>query len=419
MRLSVQPAGRITALVLQACAVFAFLFTASPSAHAQAVIEEAPATYTGAMGCPSGSFLDIGRGDCWSCPPNAPARTIFAVTSADACEAPLHEEFRRATGPKNPTGLIHTDCQPGWFLDIGLGKCYSCNGYNRTAYPISNPRACSRLVPARRARAKLERASAYCPPGSFQHLLTGRCYSCPPDMDRNLRTGADPSTFNACSLTEAGKARRLGLAKAEELAPQMVQAMLASLTLSNDSSTTTRLKNHDDALAADAERATGANPCALDAFNTWSLGGTADVNAIIGAALDTGMAVDIRKPAREGRTPQRNAYWYGAVSYSIGLNAGGSAGVNYGCWIDDNNHIGGDYHGFVFDPLEIGELATALKAAKGGEHLKDAFKTSGASLAFGVWFDYDWRFLGVTMTPAYGRGISIGGYSKGTTLQIP
>jgi hypothetical protein len=131
------------------------------------------------------------------------------------------------------------------------------------------------------------------------------------------------------------------------------------------------------------------------------------------------MAVDIRKAAREGSTQQRNAYWYAAGSYSFGPNAGASAGVNYGCWVDDNNDLGGDYHGFAFDVLEIAKLGAALKAAKGGEHVKDAFSKSGASLAFGVWFDYDWRFLGVTLTPAYGRGISIGGYSKGSTLQIP
>ena len=131
------------------------------------------------------------------------------------------------------------------------------------------------------------------------------------------------------------------------------------------------------------------------------------------------MAVDIRKAAREGSTPQRNAYWYADGSWSLGLNAGASAGVTYGCWVDDNNNLGGDYHGFSFDVWDVGQLAIALKAAKGGEAVKEAFSKSGASLAFGVWFDYDWRFLGVTMTPAYGRGLSLGGYSKGGSIQFP
>jgi hypothetical protein len=250
-------------------------------------------------------------------------------------------------------------------------------------------------------------------------MLSGKCYSCPEFYDRNLRTGADPSTFNACTLTDAGIARELGLAKAEELAPQLADAMLASLTISNDKSTATRLNSRDNALAADTKQKTGANPCVLDAFNTWSLGGGGGANAVIGGAAETGMAVDIRKPAREGAIPQRNAYWYSAFSYSIGPNVGASAGLSYGCWVDNNNGIGGDYHGFAFDVFEIGKLASALRAARGGEYVKDAFSKSGASLAIGVWFDYNWRFLGITLTPAYGRGISLGGYSKGTTVQIP
>jgi hypothetical protein len=312
------------------------------------------------MGCPAGSFLDIGRGDCWSCPSATPARTIFPVTGADACERPLREEFKRAIGPRNPTGLIGTDCQKGWFLDIGHGKCYSCQGFNRTAYAVTDARACSRLVGVKRARATRTRDSAYCPEGSFQHLLTGRCYSCPEYYDRNLRTGDDPSKFNACTLTDAGIARERGLAKAEELAPQMADAMLAALSLSNDSSTTARLKAKDSALAADASQAAGANPCALDAFKTWSLGATAGADIIVGASGESGMAVDIRKAAREGATQQRNAYWYAAGSYSFGPNAGASAGVNYGCWVDDNNNLGGDYHGFAFDVLDIAKLGAAL-----------------------------------------------------------
>ena len=411
--------SRLAALALHVCAVAALVFSLPPPAYAQGIIREEPATFTGTMGCPAGSFLDIGRGDCWTCPSATPARTIFPVTSADACERPLGEEFRRATGPKNPTGLIGTDCQKGWFLDIGHGKCYSCEGYNRTAYAVTDARACSRLVGVKRARATLVRENAYCPAGSFQHMLSGKCYSCPEYYDRNLRTGDDPSKFNACTLTDAGIARERGLAKANELAPQMADAMIAALTLSNDSSTKARINAKDSALAADASQATGANPCVLDAFNAWTLGATAGADAIIGVAGESGMAVDIRKAAREGATQQRNAYWYASGGWSLGLNAGASAGASYGCWVDDNNALGGDSHGFTFDILEIGKLGVALKAAKGGEYVKDAFSKSGASLAFGVWFDYDWRFLGVTMTPAYGRGITIGGYSKGATLQIP
>jgi hypothetical protein len=412
--------SRLAALTRCISVAAAAFFTFPQASYAQvAAPREARATYTGTMGCPTGSFLDIGRSECWSCPTATPARTVFPVTGAEACERPLHEEFRRASGPKNPTGLIGTDCQPGWFLDIGHGKCYSCNGYNRTLHPVTHARACARMVGPTRSRATLVDANAYCPTGSFQHMLSGKCYSCPEYYDRNLLMGDDPSKFNACTFSNAGIARERGLAKLEELAPQMADAMIASLTLSNDSSTKARLNNKDSALAADASQAVGANPCGLDIFNTWSLGATAGADAVIGVTGETGMAVDIRKAAREGAAAQRNAVWYADGSWSLGLNAGASAGVNYGCWVDDNNDLGGDYHGFSFDVLDIGKLGVALKAAKGGEHVKDAFSKSGASLAFGVWFDYDWRFLGVSMTPAFGRGISLGGYSKGGTFQFP
>ncbi len=409
--------SRLSGLALPFCAVVAVSVILPLSASAQVTPRETPATFVGTMGCPSGSFLDVGRGDCWTCPASTPRRTVFPVTGNQACERLPYEEFRRARGPRNPTGLIRTDCDSGWFLDIGLGKCYTCDGYNRTLHPVTHARACARWVGVTRSAATRVGPHADCPDGSFQHMLSGRCYTCPEYYGRNLRMGDDPSQFNACTLSDAGIARELGLAKLEELAPQMADAMIAALTLSNDRSTATRIQDEDDALAAEASQKAGANPCVLDAFNSWTLGATFGGDAIIGAAGETGMAVDIRKPAREGSTEQRNAYWYAAGSWSLGLNAGAAGGVSYGCWLAENHELGGDSHGFSFDVLEIGQFSTALKAARGGEHVKDAFTKSGASLSFGVWFDYDWRFLGITLTPAYGRGITLGGYSKSGTFQ--
>jgi len=411
--------SRWSAVPLQFCGVLAVSVILPISASAQVTPRETPATFVGTMGCPGGSFLDIGRGDCWTCPASAPNRTVFPVTSDQACERPVREEFRRARGPRNPTGLIRTDCDRGWFLDIGLGQCYTCDGFNRTLHPVTHARACARWVGATRSRATRVGSHAPCPDGSFQHVLSGRCYTCPEYYDRNLRMGDDPSQFNACTLSNAGIARELALAKVEELAPQMADAMIAALTLSSDRSTARRIQDRDASLAREASQTVGANPCVLDAFNSWTVGGTVGGDAIIGGAGETGMAVDIRKRAREGSITQRNAHWYAAGSWSLGLSAGASGGLNYGCWLAENHRLGGDSHGYSFDILEIAQFGAALRAARGGEHVRDAFTKSGASLAFGVWFDYDWRFVGVTLTPAYGRGITIGGYSKGGTFQFP
>ena len=58
--------------------------------------------------------------------------------------------------------------------------------------------------------------------------------------------------------------------------------------------------------------------------------------------------------------------------------------------------------------------------AKELTNIKDAFKKGGVSVSLGVWFDVDnGDYLGFTITPAYGKGIGIGGYTKGSTVQVP
>jgi hypothetical protein len=164
-------------------------------------VAEVPAIYRGTTNCASlypGSFLDVGTAACWQCPSTHPNRTIFPVTSGQACERPATELFRRAAGPERPTGLIGTDCRSGWFLDIGKRACYSCSGYNRTAYPIDHARACSRAVPLAWTSAA-RRGAATCPAGSFRHGLTDRCYACPDGYFRNAVIADDLTKVNACS----------------------------------------------------------------------------------------------------------------------------------------------------------------------------------------------------------------------------
>ena len=169
-------------------------------AHAQS-ISEAPAMYRGEATCPTkfpGSFLDIGTAACWQCTSTHPRRTIFPVTGVQACERPAYEAFRRAGGPENPTGWLRTDCRSGWFLDIGKGKCYTCSGYNRTAYAVDHARACSKLVPISWASASRMGVEG-CPAGSFRNGLTASCYACPAGHSRNAVIADDLTKVNACT----------------------------------------------------------------------------------------------------------------------------------------------------------------------------------------------------------------------------
>ena len=188
-----------TAVLSVAVATAIGLAVASPS-QAQS-ITAAPAMYRGAATCPTkfpGSFHDIGTAACWKCDSTHPNRTIFPVNGARACERRPYEQFRRAGGPENPTGLLKTDCRRGWFLDIGKGKCYTCSGYNRTAFPVGHARACARLVPVSREGAT-RMGAAGCPSGSFRNGLTASCYACPAGHSRNAVIANDLTKVDACT----------------------------------------------------------------------------------------------------------------------------------------------------------------------------------------------------------------------------
>jgi hypothetical protein len=179
---------------------FAASFACASPVIAQ-LATDVPAVYRGGATCPTkypGSFLDIGTAACWKCPTTQPNRTIFPVTATNACERPAYEAFKRASGPADPTGFLRTDCAKGWFLDIGKGKCYSCAGYNRTAYAIDHARACSKVIAATWASA-LKQGPDGCAPGSFRNGLTTKCYACPPDYSRNAVVADDLTKVNACT----------------------------------------------------------------------------------------------------------------------------------------------------------------------------------------------------------------------------
>ncbi len=88
--------------------------------------------------CNGGQFFDP-NGYCYSCPQGY-NRTAHPVTSGKACSQRVHAEFMRATRVRNAA-----KCPSGSFYDITKGTCYSCpSGYNRTVFPIDGAKACER-----------------------------------------------------------------------------------------------------------------------------------------------------------------------------------------------------------------------------------------------------------------------------------
>ena len=132
--------------------------------------------------CPVGSFYDpIKGGQCWSCP-SGTNRTAYAVTANNACSRGAYEEFKRATKLKSlKVGEVCTsgfhDFKGG---DTILGACWSCGGYNRTAYPVDDAKACAKWIPEKLMSATFVKLAnlGNCPDG--QALGTdGACYRCP------------------------------------------------------------------------------------------------------------------------------------------------------------------------------------------------------------------------------------------------
>ncbi|MEQ8194085.1 MAG: tectonin domain-containing protein [Rhodospirillales bacterium] len=145
--------------------------------------------------CPQGSFYDNVRGgECWSCP-SGYKRSAAPVGGANACVIPTREEFSKTRRHNRATGLFKTDCPGGQFWDAVDGFCYSCpSGFGRTAYHVHNARACVRRIGEKVARATVVK-KAECRTGEIKDLKIqgaqdsaagGGCWTCPEAWDRTV-----------------------------------------------------------------------------------------------------------------------------------------------------------------------------------------------------------------------------------------
>jgi hypothetical protein len=89
--------------------------------------------------CTGGAFHDPRNGgECWKCPKGY-VRTAEPVDSKKACSKTTSESLKKA----DEKG--HFGCAKGTFLDVGTGQCWSCpSGFPyRTVNPVDGPRACA------------------------------------------------------------------------------------------------------------------------------------------------------------------------------------------------------------------------------------------------------------------------------------
>jgi len=151
--------------------------------------------------CPSGQFYDPRNGgECWSCPEGY-ERTTAPVDKYNACVRV--EDFKKAVYRRKGSGLLGTDCPSGEFWDPN-GNCYKCpSGYNRSAYPVTDPRACSRAVRKAYSRATLEKNVCDPKEGRFPDL--GSCWKCPAGYDRTILpvNGKSACVTNAAQIAPA------------------------------------------------------------------------------------------------------------------------------------------------------------------------------------------------------------------------
>lgn len=152
------------------------------------------ATYRGPLCAPPNFHDPIHGGECWTCPAGY-TRSWASVEAPNACVIAAHDEYQTASRGRQT--IWPSDCWDGTHFWDGKdgGYCWSCpGGYARTGYAVDSSWACSRGVAEKIAPASLF-GSAQCGPGEFHDLKIpgdqdfrtgGGCYTCPQSWDRTI-----------------------------------------------------------------------------------------------------------------------------------------------------------------------------------------------------------------------------------------
>ncbi len=131
------------------------------------------------MGCPQGSFWDpINGGQCWSCPTGK--RSVFPVNGPKACTVEGITTF----APAKRLESNKSQCPTGSFFDVGKGSCWTCpSGTKRTVFAVDGGKACERITPRKKRKAdyvyKVDSLLKSCRKGTFANAGSRSCYTCP------------------------------------------------------------------------------------------------------------------------------------------------------------------------------------------------------------------------------------------------
>lgn len=144
--------------------------------------------------CPVGTFHDpIRGGECYTCPAGY-TRSAAHVDAPNACYVAAGESFARPI--RHRTTIWPHDCTSGQFWDgWNGGGCWTCpSGFVRSGHPIDNDRACSKAVAEQQAKAAVH-SKAECGPGEIKDLKIagvqdfargGGCWTCPTATERTI-----------------------------------------------------------------------------------------------------------------------------------------------------------------------------------------------------------------------------------------
>lgn len=173
--------------VLLVASLFLIHFNVSASEYAKATYKGKPDLKSiASLACLKNDFWDPRNGgECWSC--NGKDRTIFPVNGSKACLQPVGEQLSKAK--KHKEGI--TSCPKGSFLDPrNGGECWSCpSKTHRTLYGVTSSKACFKRIGQKKKKAhyKYNTHSIFksCKRGTFANVGSTKCYTCPKGWRHN------------------------------------------------------------------------------------------------------------------------------------------------------------------------------------------------------------------------------------------
>lgn len=342
----------------------AALLVALPTAGAAQLVDvdTEPARPAGAVSCPTkfpagggyeAAFLHVFNLTCYACPDGF-RRTINPdVLARTACEKPARRVFSRATRHGGATGLLKTDCPDGQFWHVGDGFCYSCpSDYGRTTRSIGSSEACARRMPAQNAAA-VERGAPGCGEGSFRHMLSDSCWSCPPGYGRSAAISLDGDLSeldDACvRISFGGPANPLLDDRHASAVEDALSGHVALLGQAAEVVAALLPRMGELAAAIDADRPlsesfraeVGLNELADSAedegFSAISIGIVGDISIGMGGSFGAGFA--------HSTESWDGAWTYSGNAWSICCSLGGDIAPEIGFWKGDPTTLAGDTHG--------------------------------------------------------------------------